>query len=140
MKGKSRCLFSGCKGVVYSDGPWCLRCAELFAAEGIRRARVVQRRQLQGRPMTNEDFLREFGGREKGAAALFENRFDEYAVGVQARLGVGDDATRYGGGAYGKAWIPAIKALLMADQAEELRNCQGCEAVPLCVPFQSEST
>jgi hypothetical protein len=61
------------------------------------------------------DFLREFGGREKGAAALYENRFDDYALGLQARVGVGDDATRYGGGAYGKAWIPAIKTLFMAE-------------------------
>src|SRR5439155_27112029 len=61
------------------------------------------------------DFLREFGGREKGAAALYELRFDDaYALGLQARVGATDDATRYGGGLYGKAWVSAINTLLMA--------------------------
>jgi hypothetical protein len=62
------------------------------------------------------DFLRDFGGREKGAAAVYEARFsDAYALAVQARVGNTDDGTRYGGGAYGKAWVPAINTLFMAE-------------------------
>jgi hypothetical protein len=62
------------------------------------------------------DFLRDFGGKEKGAAALFEYRLeDAYALGVQARVGNTDDATRFGGGAYAKAWVPAINTLFMAE-------------------------
>jgi hypothetical protein len=62
------------------------------------------------------DFLRDFGSKEKGAAAMFEQRFeDAYALGVQARVGATDDATRFGGGAYGKAWVPSINTLFMAE-------------------------
>jgi hypothetical protein len=58
----SRCLLKGCEGFAYSGGPWCLDCAEAFAAEGIRRAQVVHRRRREGRPIaTEEHFLREFG-------------------------------------------------------------------------------
>lgn len=62
------------------------------------------------------DFLRSFGGQEKGAAAMFEKRFaDAYALGVDARLGLGDGSKRYGGGLFAKAYVPVIKTILMAQ-------------------------
>jgi hypothetical protein len=62
------------------------------------------------------DYLRNFGGREKGAAALYEVRLeDKYAVAVQARLGNTEDATRYGGGAYAKAWLAPLNTLVMVE-------------------------
>jgi hypothetical protein len=62
------------------------------------------------------DFLRQFGSKELGAAALFEYRFvDAYALGLQARVGITEDGRRVGGGAYGKAYVTPIKTLLMAE-------------------------
>jgi hypothetical protein len=62
------------------------------------------------------DYLRHFGSTEKGASALFEYRFnDAQALGFQARAGLTDDAKRFGGGVYGKAYIAPGKALFMAE-------------------------
>lgn len=62
------------------------------------------------------DYLRKIGGREMGAAALYERRFaDAYAVGVQARVGVNSDVKRYTGGFIGKAYLEPIKTILMAE-------------------------
>jgi hypothetical protein len=62
------------------------------------------------------DFLRSFGGQEKGAAAMFEKRFaDAYALGVDARLGLGEGGKRYGGGLFAKAYVAPIKTILMAQ-------------------------
>jgi hypothetical protein len=51
---RSRCLLSGCEGFVYSDGPWCLNCAEVFAAKAVERAHSAH-----GRGLTREEFRRE---------------------------------------------------------------------------------
>jgi hypothetical protein len=62
------------------------------------------------------DLLRSFGGQEKGAAAMFEKRFaDAFALGVDARVGLGDGGKRYGGGLFGKAYVAAIKTIFMAQ-------------------------
>jgi hypothetical protein len=62
------------------------------------------------------DFLRSFGGTEKGAAVLYEQRYDDIgALGLQGRFGITDDYKRYGGGAYAKGWLSPIKALLMVE-------------------------
>jgi len=63
------------------------------------------------------DILRSFGGQEKGAAAMFEKRLaDAFALGVDARLGLGDaGAKRYGGGLFGKAYVAPIKTIFMAQ-------------------------
>jgi hypothetical protein len=62
------------------------------------------------------DFLRQFGTKEKGAAALYEHRFaDAYALAIQGRLGITDDAKRYGGGFYAKAYLAPGKTLFMAE-------------------------
>jgi hypothetical protein len=62
------------------------------------------------------DFLRSYGGQEKGAAAMFEKRFaDAYALGVDARVGLGDGSKRFGGGLFAKAYIAPIKTILMAQ-------------------------
>jgi hypothetical protein len=62
------------------------------------------------------DLLRQYGGQEKGVAALYERRFyDAIALGIQGRGATTDDYKRYGGGAYAKGWISAIKTLLMGE-------------------------
>jgi hypothetical protein len=62
------------------------------------------------------DFVRSFGSQEYGAAAMFEKRFaDAYALGVDARVGLGDGSKRYGGGLFAKAYIAPIKTILMAQ-------------------------
>jgi hypothetical protein len=62
------------------------------------------------------DLLRSFGSQEKGFAAMFEKRFaDAYAVGVDARVALGEGGKRYGGGLFGKAYVAAIKTMLMAQ-------------------------
>jgi hypothetical protein len=73
------------------------------------------------------DLLRDDGGREIGAAAMFEYRFDDaYALGVQARGGKTDDLTRYGGGLFGKAYFEKIKTILMAEvNLIQLRGASG---------------
>jgi hypothetical protein len=62
------------------------------------------------------DILRQYGSTEKGLAAMYERRFnDAIALGLQGRAGFTDDAKRYGGGAFAKTWVPAIKTLLMGE-------------------------
>jgi hypothetical protein len=52
------------------------------------------------------DFVRGIGAKDKGFTGLFEYRFGEAsAVGVQTRVGLGDDAYRYIGGALYKVYV-----------------------------------
>jgi hypothetical protein len=51
---KSRCLLAGCPGFVYSNGAWCLTCAEVFGAKGIQAAHSGHARGL-----TQDEFRRE---------------------------------------------------------------------------------
>jgi hypothetical protein len=62
------------------------------------------------------DILRQYGGQEKGIAAMYERRLqDAVALGIQARGGTTDDYKRYGGGAYAKGYVAAVKTLLMGE-------------------------
>ena len=71
------------------------------------------------------DFLRNFGGNEKGAAAMFEYRLkDAFALGVDAKLGLGDaSAKRLGGGIFAKAYSATVKTILMGQV--DLAQVQG---------------
>ena len=60
--------------------------------------------------------LRSVGVRESGGAAYGEKRFaDRGAVALQARLGVGGEATRYQAGAVGKLWIDRAHLLFLGE-------------------------
>jgi hypothetical protein len=62
------------------------------------------------------DVVRSFGGQEKGVAAMFERRFaDAIAVGVDGRVGFSNDAKRFGGGLFGKAYAAVAKTMVMAQ-------------------------
>jgi hypothetical protein len=67
---KSRCLLAGCPGFVYSNGPWCLTCAEVFGAKGIQRAHSGHARGL-----TQDEFRREI---EKDPDPLTSSELDSY--------------------------------------------------------------
>jgi len=60
--------------------------------------------------------LQAVGVRESGGAAYGEKRFaDEAALALQARLGVGSEATRYEVGAVGKLWLERARLLLLGE-------------------------
>lgn len=60
--------------------------------------------------------LRSVGVRESGGAAYGERRFaDRGAIALQARLGVGNEATRYQAGAIGKLWIDRAHLLFLGE-------------------------
>lgn len=62
------------------------------------------------------DLVRSFGTHDKGVAAMYERRLaDAYSVGVDTRLGFADDANRYGGGFFGKAYNAALRTLFSAQ-------------------------
>ena len=71
------------------------------------------------------DLLRSFGAQEKGAAAMFEYRLaDAYALGVDAKFGLGDaSAKRMGGGIFAKAYVAPIKTIVMGQV--DLVHVQG---------------
>jgi hypothetical protein len=67
-------------------------------------------------PTSFPDFLQAIGYREKGATAYGELRFKSMAaLGVQTRVGVGDEEARYQGGAIAKVWIEQAKLLFMGQ-------------------------
>jgi len=60
--------------------------------------------------------LQSVGVRAHGGAAYGERRFaDRAAVALQARLGVGSEATRYQVGAVGKLWVDRAHLLLLGE-------------------------
>jgi len=60
--------------------------------------------------------LQSVGVRESGGAAYGEKRFaDRAAVALQARLGVGSEATRYQAGAVGKLWVERAHLLFLGE-------------------------
>ena len=60
--------------------------------------------------------LQSVGARESGGAAYGERRFaDRAAVALQARLGVGSEATRYQAGAVGKLWVDRARLLFLGE-------------------------
>ncbi|HVZ86114.1 MAG TPA: hypothetical protein VHG72_04050 [Polyangia bacterium] len=60
--------------------------------------------------------LQSVGVRESGGAAYGEHRFSGMAaLALQARLGVGPEATRYEGGAVGKLWLDQAKVLVLGE-------------------------
>ena len=60
--------------------------------------------------------LQSVGVRESGGAAYGEKRFaDRAAVALQARLGVGGEATRYQAGAIGKLWVDRAHLLFLGE-------------------------
>jgi hypothetical protein len=62
------------------------------------------------------DFLRSFGHKQSGAAAMFEYRLaDAYALGLDAKFSTGDGAKRTGGGVFAKAYVAPIKTIFMAQ-------------------------
>jgi hypothetical protein len=67
-------------------------------------------------PKSFPDPLSAVGARESGAAAYFEKRFaDMAALAAQARVGIGDYASRYQGGLVGKLWIDKAKLLFLGE-------------------------
>jgi hypothetical protein len=66
--------------------------------------------------------LQAVGARESGGAAYFERRVAGMAaVGAQARVGIGSEASRYQGGAVGKLWLEPAKVLVLG-QADLVRQ------------------
>ncbi len=60
--------------------------------------------------------LQSVGVRESGGAVYGERRFSGMAaLALQARLGVGTEATRYEGGAVGKLWLEQAKVLVLGE-------------------------
>lgn len=60
--------------------------------------------------------LSSVGVRESGGAAYGEKRFaDRGAIALQARLGVGSEATRYQAGAVGKLWVDRAHLLFLGE-------------------------
>lgn len=62
------------------------------------------------------DFLRQMGSREGGLTAYGERRFaDLAAAAVQARVASGPGMTRTIVGLVGKAWVPSLRTMLLAE-------------------------
>jgi hypothetical protein len=62
------------------------------------------------------DVVRDIGGKETGAAGMFEARFgDATAVGLQVRYGQTDDLARTTGGLFFKGYLESLKALLQTE-------------------------
>lgn len=60
--------------------------------------------------------LQSVGVRETGGAVYGERRFSGMAAfALQARLGVGTEATRYEGGAVGKLWLDQARVLILGE-------------------------
>ena len=60
--------------------------------------------------------LQSVGVRESGGAAYGEKRFNSVAaLGLQARVGVASEASRYQAGAVGKAWIEQGRMLVLGE-------------------------
>ena len=67
-------------------------------------------------PTSFPDPLQSVGVRESGGAAYGEKRFNSVAaLGLQARLGVATEASRYQGGAVGKIWIEQGRMLVLGE-------------------------
>ncbi len=62
------------------------------------------------------DFLRKMGGRDKGLAGLYERRIGEAsAVGLSARLSLGEGVNRAGGGVFWKTFFEKAKSQIQAE-------------------------
>jgi len=62
------------------------------------------------------DQLQSVGVRESGGAAYFEKQFAGMAaVGVQGRVGIASQSSRYQGGAVGKLWFEPARLLVLAE-------------------------
>jgi hypothetical protein len=73
-------------------------------------------------PSAFPNALRAVGARESGGAAYFERRLAGMAaIGAQARVGLGAEASRYMAGAVGKLWLEPAKLLFLA-QADIVRH------------------
>jgi len=67
-------------------------------------------------PSSFPDPLQSIGYREKGGTAYGELRFgSKAALGLQTRVGVGDEEARYQGGAVAKVWYEPAKLLFMGQ-------------------------
>jgi hypothetical protein len=67
-------------------------------------------------PESFPDALQSVGVRESGGAAYGEKRFNAMAMlALQARVGVGSEASRYTGGAVGKLWLEPAKLLFLGE-------------------------
>jgi hypothetical protein len=67
-------------------------------------------------PSSFPDPLQSIGYKEKGGTAYGELRFGNLgAIGVQTRVGVGNEEARYQGGAIAKGWLEDAKLLFMGQ-------------------------
>ena len=67
-------------------------------------------------PSSLPDFLGASGLAENGGVAYGEMRFNKMsAVGLQTRIGVGSEESRYQGGAVGKLWIEKARVLVLGE-------------------------
>ena len=67
-------------------------------------------------PESFPDALQSVGVRESGGAAYGEKRFNGMAmIALQARVGIGTEASRYTGGAVGKVWLEPAKLLFLGE-------------------------
>ena len=67
-------------------------------------------------PSSFPDPLQSIGYKEKGGTAYGELRFGNLgAIGLQTRVGIGNEEARYQGGAIAKAWIDNAKLLFMGQ-------------------------
>jgi hypothetical protein len=67
-------------------------------------------------PSSFPDPLQSIGYKEKGGTAYGELRFGNLgAIGLQTRVGIGNEEARYQGGAIAKAWLENAKLLFMGQ-------------------------
>jgi len=67
-------------------------------------------------PNSLPDFLGASGAAENGGVAYGEKRFAKMAaIGLQTRIGIGKEESRYQGGAVGKLWIEKARLLFLGE-------------------------
>jgi hypothetical protein len=69
-----------------------------------------------GIPASLPDFLGAAGARESGGVVYGEKRFNNMAaLGLQTRVGIASEESRYQGGAVGKLWIEQARLLFLGE-------------------------
>jgi hypothetical protein len=67
-------------------------------------------------PTSLPDFLGASGAAENGGVGYYERRFANMAaLGVQTRIGIGKEESRYQGGAVGKLWVEKARLLFLGE-------------------------